>query len=362
MNVCWKCGLSGHVGARCNQPTLTFDALAGVQAVTEEGGGGAAGGVRSWAHVVRSGSGQSLPNPVTQSELEVQENLKKKAKEDEIALTELVFAVNKGDDKVLNGSDAAVETSAAAVSATARSAAREIAEGAAVSDSAVAGIDAATVGSKTDDVDAVKGAVVGGGVAEQDALPGLVASDHDSDSSMDVTGSESVDPDLVFNIGKVRNKSKNKQKYLKSNPVDESSEGDMDISVTEKQMLVNIPWVKGVTPRFDSQATSKAGLTPASEASDQSFNSQATSKAGLSLQGSDFDPDLSVICGGSALKKIVPGNESSASGDSSPRQHKPAASHLDSGEQCSDLPGNDRSVKNRFLKAILKDNVDKNLD
>ena len=138
----------------------------------------------------------------------------------------------------------------------------------------------------------------------------------------------------------------------------------MDVSVTEKQLLVNIPWVKGVTPRFDSQATSKAGLTPEIETSDQSFNSQATSKAGLSLQGSDFDPDLSVICGGSGLKKIVPGNKSSSSSscDSSPRQHKPAASHLDSGEQCSDLPGNDRSVKNRVLKAMLKDNVDKNLE
>ena len=33
VNVCWKCGQRGHVGARCHQPTLTFDALSEVQAV-----------------------------------------------------------------------------------------------------------------------------------------------------------------------------------------------------------------------------------------------------------------------------------------------------------------------------------------
>ena len=54
VNVCLKCGWGGHVGARCNQPTLTFDALDVGQDVTE-GDGKGAGAVRSWAHVVRTG-------------------------------------------------------------------------------------------------------------------------------------------------------------------------------------------------------------------------------------------------------------------------------------------------------------------
>ena len=66
----------------------------------------------------------------------------------------------------------------------------------------------------------------------------------------------------------------------------------------------------GVTPivDFNSQATSKAGLTPDSHplsGSDQSLESQATSKAGLSqAEGSEFDPDLADFFGGSGLQKI----------------------------------------------------------
>ena len=36
MYVCWKCGRGGHVGARCNQLTRTFDALNVGQDVAEQ--------------------------------------------------------------------------------------------------------------------------------------------------------------------------------------------------------------------------------------------------------------------------------------------------------------------------------------
>ena len=85
VNVCWKCGRSGHVGARCNQPTLTYihDVLDGVQVDTEDKDGGAGGGVQSWAHVVMSGTDQKVSNPV-------KENMKKKFKEDKIRRQELL--------------------------------------------------------------------------------------------------------------------------------------------------------------------------------------------------------------------------------------------------------------------------------
>ena len=62
----------------------------------------------------------------------------------------------------------------------------------------------------------------------------------------------------------------------------------------------------------ESQATSKAGLSP---------NSQATSKAGLSF-------DSLATFGSDQLKVIVPDEVLSVSStDSSPRHHKPAANH-----------------------------------
>ena len=79
VSVCWKCGKSGHVGARCNQPTLTFDALDG-QAV-DAGQGGHGGVVGTWAHVVKTGSGP--PRPPVQSELEKQDELLRILKESE---------------------------------------------------------------------------------------------------------------------------------------------------------------------------------------------------------------------------------------------------------------------------------------
>ena len=77
VNVCWKCGQSGHIGARCNQPTLTFDAL-GVDQAVDGGQASGTGVVRSWAHVVRTGSGSGQH----QNELQKQENILKKHKEE----------------------------------------------------------------------------------------------------------------------------------------------------------------------------------------------------------------------------------------------------------------------------------------
>ena len=79
VNVCWKCGQSGHVGARCNQPTLTFDAL-GPDEADGEGGSSGTGAVRSCAHVVRTGSGSDQ----RQNELQKQEEILKQFKENRI--------------------------------------------------------------------------------------------------------------------------------------------------------------------------------------------------------------------------------------------------------------------------------------
>ena len=85
--MCWKCGQSGHIGARCNQPTLTFDALDAVQA-EGDGAGSGEGGVRSWAHVVKTGGIQTGSSSSQASqrvgELERQEAFLKKTKEDKI--------------------------------------------------------------------------------------------------------------------------------------------------------------------------------------------------------------------------------------------------------------------------------------
>ena len=71
VNVCWKCGNSGHVGARCNQPKITFDALERGQQAAGDGGDSGVGdvGVRSWAHVVRAGS--------TENELQKQDRMQR---------------------------------------------------------------------------------------------------------------------------------------------------------------------------------------------------------------------------------------------------------------------------------------------
>ena len=95
VNVCWKCGMSGHIGARCNQPTLTFDALDVDQAATEVQGSGP--GVRSWAHVVRTGvqTGQNI------SELQKQEEYVKKVREERIRKEEEASAQRLVEEKEL---------------------------------------------------------------------------------------------------------------------------------------------------------------------------------------------------------------------------------------------------------------------
>ena len=75
VNVCWKCGNEGHIGSRCNQPTITFDALERAQAAAEKEDAVSAE-TRSWAHVVRSG--------VATNELQKQEEYLRKQKEAEI--------------------------------------------------------------------------------------------------------------------------------------------------------------------------------------------------------------------------------------------------------------------------------------
>ena len=371
VNVCWKCGQYGHLGARCNQPTLTFDALGADEAVGE-GRGSGTGAVRSWAHVVRTGSGSDQH----QNELQRQEEILKQVKETRIRKEE-----EATEKRLLEEKEAAAkvkqskDTEAAKAEKTAHDAKvvvaaenAKAAEAAIAMEFAEASLDADVTGGVVDEKSEVKETEqVVQGVDGQVATSQAGLLDHnfsvDRDSSMSETECESAEPEM--DLSKVKNKSKKKNsknsKKLRSNPVKESSE-EMDVSKSEKHLLMKTPCVIGVSPLvdFNSQASSKAGLTPESDplsANYQSQNSQATSKAGISL-GSEFDPDLT-DCGG--LKMIVPeGSSDSSSVDSSPRPHKQAASHVDSGEQFSDLPCNTRSVNNRGLKAKLKENGDKN--
>ena len=345
VNVCWKCGLVGHVGAKCHQPTLTFDALDGVQTVAEgDGGVGGAGSVKSWAHVVRSGSCQSTSVSVSQSELVKQENLMRKLKDQEIrkleqaaadkALTEKVdeVAADESADNALVVEEQVAEQDA---SANMPAALQVVPDSLAISQ---------------DDQFAAQQKVFSRASSDQ-----IV---HDRDSSEDASESESGDSELALSMDKVKSRNKRQLKKLRSNPVEKFSEANLDGSHSVKLIPHS---VKGVTPMVESdQATSKAGMTPHSQVScDQDFNSQATSKAGLS-QESGFDPNLTASSEGFGLKKIVPSESASqsSSGDSSPRHHKEAAVHLDSSEENSDLPGNIRSVANRGLKAQLRENFE----
>ena len=170
VNVCWKCGLVGHVGAKCHQPTLTFDALDGVQTVAEgDGGVGGAGAVKSWAHVVRSGSCQSTSVSVSQSELVKQENLMRKLKDQEIRKLEQAAA-----DKALTGKVDEV-------------AADESADNALVVEEQVAAQDVPdSLAISQDDQFA----------AQQKVFV------HDRDSSEDASDSESGDPELALSLDK----------------------------------------------------------------------------------------------------------------------------------------------------------------
>ena len=118
VNVCWKCGNGGHIGSKCNHPTVTFGALEKVQAAAVEGGGGDAGAglFRSWAHVVKAGP--------SVNELQVQEDIHQRNKDDEIRREE---AAAKQTAKVDAAKEATAKEAAAKEAAAKEAAAKEAA-------------------------------------------------------------------------------------------------------------------------------------------------------------------------------------------------------------------------------------------
>ena len=146
---------------------------------------------------------------------------------------------------------------------------------------------------------------------------------------------------------------------LKKKARNSSQFSDADLkesNTSEKEIMEISPSVKGIKAwsGSDSQATSKAGLSPDSQI-DLSINSQATSKAGIfqtwtSASGhiSDADDDMndSESC---ELQKIIPSSSLESSYDSSPRLHKQASGQLES----TGLPNNTRSIQNRDMKANI---------
>ena len=337
VNVCWKCGMSGHVGARCNQPTLTFDALDGGQADIEEKIGGAGSVVRSWAHVVRSGSIQTVQNPVTQSDLELQENVSKFNKE-QITRQELASAL----DKVLAGKDSTIQivVDKAAVDSTAQAAltAAAVVDGAAV----------VVVGSS--DVVSVEIAVA------DSVKPAGAAGVHETTRAAGVALTDEVDEEV--------------------NDM-EIEEIVIDFDASEKVVLKDNSDVdsktESVSVKVLKKGEKKIRLHKSPIASDTSsgeepgdFDSMVTSKAGMSHYGSDFDasfPGQGSVQSQLKLKKINPGDStSSGSSSDSSLPHKVAGGQDETGLS-DDFPNNKRSVINREMKKDLRsDNISSDKD
>ena len=364
VNVCWKCGQHGHVGARCNQPTLTFSALDDVQDNPEgRDDVGGAGGVRSWAHVVKSG--QKVNNQPDKNELEIQEEL--------VKLVEKVNAekaqTEKDEAEKANVMKAQAEKDEADKAKAVKIAAENIRTERVATDADSEKIDnidveqlegtgaelMASVENVTEDdagllhvqnAGILSAQYVGLPSAQSGGLP-LV---KDDSLLVQTAGSAPVQTDVVAaKAASVKSKNKSHKKK-KQEPTDSFLSESVLI---EKDMNFS-PSVSGIKPMhgYVSQATSKAGLTQDSE----DLNSQDTSKAGLS-QGSgslSVDQDMFDVSEAKTRRKISPGSSFDSSSDSSPRHHKPASGQF----EVTDLPMNDRSVANREWKANIAKNTD----
>ena len=303
-NVCWKCGQRGHVGARCNQPTLTFDALDADQSDKEGAGSGTGGGTRSWAHVVKTGGGQLRPvsaSPASKvlNELEKQEAIMKKVS-DERKTAEADMVSNSAEN---------VEAGAAAdIQAT-----------------------------QADDAALAEAAAL----AELDRKK---LADADLDMKK-VAGNEKVDSSLNEQVKSISGKQKSKKQKVDQSDqyVDVEMASGFEVSDSDEVD----PAVIGIQPlgagsfdatnaeqSLDSQATSKAGL---------SFDSMAIIGSGLSAASGDQESGN--------LKVIIPdSNKSDSSAEGSPLHHKKSVQNQ---EVMTDLPSNQRSLDNRGFKSFL---------
>ena len=332
VNVCWKCGQSGHVGARCNQPTLTFDALDVSQAVAE-GDGVGAGGARSWAHVVKSGAqpGAQASGSISHdlNELQLQEELYKKLKEDRIRTEELA-SKEKAEADIAKQASNKEEADRVAKEAAQEFVNKEILVKIAMEQTVSGGV----VEPTNEEVENFS-SQAGTNLIEKDDLIQDKAIGDEFITPVNVTVPSVSNP--TKRKSRSRNKDNKKSKFNQK----ESSHSDAEmhsgtdtsvIDLVEEKSLSMVPdsRVTDSDQTYNSQDTSKAG----------SLDSQATSKAGLTP-----DSDLFNISG-KQLQVIVPDASSDSSTNSS--LEGPAEK-----QEFSDLPFNERSVQNRDLKAFL---------
>ena len=289
----------GHVGARFNQPTLTFDALDGDQADKEGAGAGTGVGARSWAHVVKTGGGQTRSAGQVTNELEIQEALLKEQKEAAQAADALAAQSAKDKAAQDEAARAAQGDAAQAEAARAESAQAEAAQA-------------------------------------QAALAGAAVL-----ASGELTEAEAAEASLFVTDNDVKNIPKKKQKIDQGG---QYSDAEMASGSEKSDNFEVDPPVSGIHPlRDDILASSNAGL---------SGDSQGTSKAGLSFDSmATFGSGLSADSLDQSLKVIVPdANTSDSSTDSSPRPHKKAAQNK---EDLNDLPFNLRSKDHSDFKSFF---------
>ena len=332
VNVCWKCGQSGHVGARCNQPTLTFDALDVSQAVAE-GDGVGAGGARSWAHVVKSGAqpGAQASGSISHdlNELQLQEELYKKLKEDRIRTEELA-SKEKAEADIAKQASNKEEADRVAKEAAQEFVNKEILVKIAMEQTVSGGV----VEPTNEEVENFS-SQAGTNLIEKDDLIQDKAIGDEFITPVNVTVPSVSNP--TKRKSRSRNKDNKKSKFNQK----ESSHSDAEmhsgtdtsvIDLVEEKSLSMVPdsRVTDSDQTYNSQDTSKAG----------SLDSQATSKAGLTP-----DSDLFNISG-KQLQVIVP----DASSDSSTNSSLEGQAEK---QEFSDLPFNERSIQNRDLKAFL---------
>ena len=292
------------MGARCNQPTLTFDALDGDQADKEGAGAGTGVGARSWAHVVKTGGGQSRSAGQVTNELEIQEALLKEQKEAAQAADAL--AAQSAKDKAARAAQDEAARADQGDAAQAEAARAESAQAEAAQ--AQAALDGAAVLASVE-------------LTEAEAA--------EAEASLFVTDND------------VKNKPRKKQKIDQGG---QYSDAEMASGSEKSDNFEVDPPVSGIHPlRDDILASSNAGL---------SGDSQGTSKAGLSFDSmATFGSGLSADSLDQNLKVIVPdANTSDSSTDSSPRPHKKAAQNK---EDLNDLPFNLRSKDHSDFKSFL---------
>ena len=331
-NVCWKCGQRGHVGARCNQPTLTFDALVADQEGSA-GSGNGTGGIRSWAHVVKTGGCQTGTGSGDISELDRQERI---LKEKEV----LASTTNADIEQVSGSNEADAETVKTLQTVGAVGFAKAVESAKALEIALAAKSDEAT------EADAAMSKEAEAAVDAVEPMRTEFVSDLDENINIKIAKKKSMPGKQI-------------SKKTKHSDEDQfSDELGSGFDSSEKEVLELDPGVEVSEPVLSnidytgpgSQATSMAGLASASQET-FGLNSQATSKAGLTPASDSGQEEIFESV--QNLKVIVPENfTSDSSSDSSPGGLEGDDTQLRE-ENSGDLPLNERSVNNRDLRAFL---------